>query len=58
MPLIPLWYNGAWSQYSNDYWTNWPSSEEGNHYFPVSWRGYWNMTGILMLCDLEPAATE
>jgi peptide/nickel transport system substrate-binding protein len=59
MPLIPLWYNGAWAQYSNDYWTNWPSSEEGsNHYFPVSWRGYWNMTTILMLCDLEPAATE
>ena len=59
MPLIPLWYNGAWSQYSNNVWTNWPSSEEGsNHYFPVSWRGYWNMTGILMLCEVEPAATE
>jgi peptide/nickel transport system substrate-binding protein len=59
MPLIPLWYNGAWSQYSNNVWTNWPSSaDDANHYFPVSWRGYWNMTGILMLCEVEPAATE
>ncbi len=55
MPLIPLWYNGMWSQYSNAVWTNWPSSaEDANHYLPVTWRGYWNMTAILMLCDLEP----
>jgi len=53
-PLIPLWYNGAWAQYSNSVWTNWPASDEkANHYLPVTWRGYWNMTGILMLCDLE-----
>jgi peptide/nickel transport system substrate-binding protein len=56
MPLIPLWYNGMWSQVSNTYWTNWPASAEGApHYTPVSWRGYWNMTAILMLCELEPA---
>ncbi len=54
MPLIPMWYNGAWAQYSNAVWTNWPSSaDDANHYLPVTWRGYWNMTGILMLCDLE-----
>jgi peptide/nickel transport system substrate-binding protein len=56
MPLIPMWYNGAWAQYSNAVWTNWPSSaDDANHYLPVTWRGYWNMTGILMLCDLKPA---
>lgn len=56
MPLIPLWYNGMWSQTSGRYWTNWPSSAEGaNHYMACSWRGYWNMTAILMLCDLKPA---
>jgi peptide/nickel transport system substrate-binding protein len=54
MPLIPLWYNGAWAQYSNAVWTNWPSSETDNHNLPVTWRGYWNMTAIRMLCDLEP----
>jgi peptide/nickel transport system substrate-binding protein len=56
MPLIPMWYNGAWAQYSNNVWTNWPSAaEDANHFLPVTWRGYWNMTSILMLCDLKPA---
>ncbi len=55
MPLIPLWYNGMWSQVNNSYWTNWPSSaEDANHWLPMSWRGYWNMTSILMLTELEP----
>lgn len=55
MPLIPLWYNGMWAQYSNAVWTNWPSSAEGApHWTPSSWRGYWNMTTIRMLCDLKP----
>ena len=56
MPLVPLWYNGMWSQTNNTYWTNWPSSADGApHWTPVSWRGYWNMTAIRMLADLEPA---
>ena len=56
MPLIPLWYNGLWSQYSNAVWTNWPAAADGsNHFLPATWRGYWNMTGILMLCDLKLA---
>jgi peptide/nickel transport system substrate-binding protein len=55
VPLIPMWYNGAWAQYSNAVWTNWPASaDDANHYLPVTWRGYWNMTAILMLCDLTP----
>jgi peptide/nickel transport system substrate-binding protein len=58
MPLIPLWYNGMWSQVNPAVWTNWPSSEEGaNHWLPCTWRGYWNMTGILMLSDLQPAGS-
>jgi peptide/nickel transport system substrate-binding protein len=56
MPVIPLWYNGAWAQYNNSVWTNWPSSDKGaNHFLPVTWNGYWNMTGILMLTQLKPA---
>jgi peptide/nickel transport system substrate-binding protein len=59
LPIIPLWYNGMWSQYSNAVWTNWPSAEEGaNHYLPATWNGYWNMTAILMLTELEPAQQE
>jgi peptide/nickel transport system substrate-binding protein len=56
MPLIPLWYNGMWSQVNNTVWTNWPLSAEGsNHWLPSSWRGYWNMTAMRMLSDLKPA---
>jgi peptide/nickel transport system substrate-binding protein len=59
MPLIPLWYNGMWAQYSNAVWTNWPSAAEGdNHFLPTSWRGYWNMTAIRMLTELKPAPKE
>jgi peptide/nickel transport system substrate-binding protein len=59
MPLIPLWYNGMWSQTSDKTWTNWPSSAEGApHWTPTTWRGYWNMTAIRMLCDLKPAAAQ
>ena len=59
MPLIPLWYNGLWSQTNNSVWTNWPSAADGsNHYLPASWRGYWNMTSILMLTDLKPAPAQ
>lgn len=57
LPLIPLWYNGMWAQYTNTVWTNWPS-EDGNHYLPATWNGYWNMTAILMLTELELAEAE
>jgi peptide/nickel transport system substrate-binding protein len=56
MPLIPLWYNGLWSQYNNGVWTNWPSAAEGSpKYLPATWRGYWNMGAIFMLTEIEPA---
>jgi peptide/nickel transport system substrate-binding protein len=59
MPLIPLWYNGLWAQYSDAVWTGWPgAADDANHYLPATWRGYWNMTGIQMLAELEPAPTE
>ncbi len=56
MPLIPLWYNGLWAQYSDAVWTNWPTSEAGTpDYLPATWRGYWNMGSILMLTEIELA---
>jgi peptide/nickel transport system substrate-binding protein len=60
LPTIPLWYNGLWSQVSNQYWTNWPSSAEDapNHYLPTEWRGFFNMTAGLMLLDLEPVEQQ
>ena len=55
VPIIPLWYNGVWSQASNSVWTNWPSSAASSpHYVPCTWRGYWNMGAVLMLATLKP----
>jgi peptide/nickel transport system substrate-binding protein len=53
MPTIPMWYNGAWAQYNTKCWTNWPSSSGSNHNLPVTWAGYWNLTGVLMLTSLK-----
>ena len=52
LPMIPLWYNGMWSQVSDAVWTNWPSAD-GNQYLPTTWRGYWQMGGIRMLDALR-----
>jgi peptide/nickel transport system substrate-binding protein len=55
LPVIPLWYNGAWSMVNTQYWTNWPSAK-GPHYTPISWRNYWQMTSIDMLTHLKSAS--
>ncbi len=56
VPIIPLWYNGLWSQSQSTYWTNWPSStKKGMHFIPCMWAGYLNMTGIDMITHLKPA---
>jgi peptide/nickel transport system substrate-binding protein len=57
LPIIPLWYNGAWSQASNAVWTNWPSAG-GDEYLPVTWGGYWQMGAIRMLDAIELASAQ
>ncbi len=54
MPVIPLWYNGLWSQVSNVVWTGWPS-DDGNHVLPATWNGYWQMGAVLMLTQIHLA---
>ena len=54
LPVIPMWYNGMWSQVSNAVWTNWPSSEGTNHALPSTWNGYWQLGAVLMLTELQP----
>jgi peptide/nickel transport system substrate-binding protein len=57
LPIIPLWYNGLWSQASNAVWTNWPSNTAGSpHYVPSTWRGYWQMGAVLMLTQIKLAS--
>ena len=55
VPIIPLWYNGIWSQTQSKYWKNWPSSTSKRNYIPTMWPGYMQMTGIDMITHLKPA---
>ena len=55
LPEIPLWYNGAWFQGNNTYWTGFPSSANPNdENTPVLWNNYLNMTTIFALAALKP----
>jgi peptide/nickel transport system substrate-binding protein len=57
LPVIPLWFNGLWSQVSNQVWKNWPSSEGSAPKTPaVTWRNWWEMGGFKTLTQLQPAA--
>ncbi|HJX68146.1 MAG TPA: ABC transporter substrate-binding protein [Candidatus Limnocylindrales bacterium] len=51
-PVIPLWYNGEWSQVNNSVWTNWPS-DKGTQVQPATWTGYWQMGAIYMLTNIK-----
>jgi peptide/nickel transport system substrate-binding protein len=52
LPIIPLWYNGQWAQFTSKYWTNWPAAGTSRQFTPVMWGGYPNMTGIDMITHL------
>ncbi|MFC4529377.1 ABC transporter substrate-binding protein [Sphaerisporangium dianthi] len=58
LPVIPLWYNGLWSQTSTAVWKNWPSSAQGTPKTPaVTWRNWWELGGFETLTQLQPAAS-
>ncbi len=54
LPVIPLWYNGMWAQFTSRYWTSWPSSTSPRKYVPVMWNAYLQMTGIDTITHLQP----
>jgi len=54
LPVIPLWYNGQWAQFTSQHWTNWPAAKTSRQYTPVMWGGYLQMTGIDMIAHLKP----
>jgi len=58
VPMIPLWYNGLWAQYSNAHWTNWPAEASDSPTLPTTWSGYWQLGGLQTLINLEPVAAE
>jgi peptide/nickel transport system substrate-binding protein len=51
-PIIPLWYNGEWSQVNNSVWTNWPG-DKTYAVQPATWNGYWQMGAIYMLTNIK-----
>ncbi|MEU3017864.1 ABC transporter substrate-binding protein [Nocardiopsis sp. NPDC007018] len=56
LPIIPLWYNGMWSQASNQVWTNWPSEDEGTpDNFATMWNNMYQMGAIRTLAEIELA---
>ncbi|GIH94200.1 ABC transporter substrate-binding protein [Planobispora siamensis] len=58
LPIIPLWYNGLWSQVSSAAWKNWPSSAEGTpKTAPTMWRNWLELGGFETLTQLQPAAS-
>jgi peptide/nickel transport system substrate-binding protein len=54
LPIIPLWYNGQWAQFTSKHWTNWPAANTNRQYVPIMWNNYLNMTGIDMIAHLKP----
>jgi peptide/nickel transport system substrate-binding protein len=60
LPEIPLWYNGAWAQFSTKYWHDYPTSTSPNdQYTPQMWHGWVGaMTTVLALAQLEPTGTK
>jgi peptide/nickel transport system substrate-binding protein len=59
MPMIPLWYNGLWSQFSNAVWTNWPTeAADTPNTLPTTWSGYWQLGGLQTLINLELVPAE
>ena len=55
LPQIPVWYNGAWFQGNNQYWTNYPAAGTSNQATPVMWPNYLGaMTSIYGLASLKP----
>jgi peptide/nickel transport system substrate-binding protein len=53
LPIIPLWYNGQWAQFTSQHWTGWPNGTN-RQFTPIMWGGYLNMTGIDMITHLRP----
>jgi peptide/nickel transport system substrate-binding protein len=55
LPVIPVWYNGAWFQGNTQYWQSYPASTGSDQNMPVMWANYIGaMTTVYALADLQP----
>jgi peptide/nickel transport system substrate-binding protein len=53
-PVIPLWYNGMWAQWSNAVWTGESTEGSAKQAVPSTWNGYWQTGGLDTLLNLTP----
>jgi peptide/nickel transport system substrate-binding protein len=61
MPVIPLWYNGAWAQWPSGptaVWTGFPTESSDSPTYPLTWNGYWQTGGLQTLINLKPVAAQ
>ena len=56
LPVVPLWYSGAWFQASTAYWKNYPASTSRQDQFTpmmgYGWLG--STTTVYTLANLKP----
>jgi peptide/nickel transport system substrate-binding protein len=60
-PVIPLWYNGAWAQWTigpTAAWTGFPASTATKPTYPITWNGYWQTGGLQTLINLKPVTPQ
>ena len=60
-PVIPLWYNGAWAQWTigpTAAWTGFPTSTATKPTYPITWNGYWQTGGLQTLINLKPVTPQ
>jgi peptide/nickel transport system substrate-binding protein len=56
LPVVPLWYSGAWFQASTEYWENYPAStSRQDQYTPMMGAGWLgSTTTVYALANLKP----
>ena len=57
LPVVPLWYSGAWFEASTSHWSHYPvAGSRTDWYTPVMWPGWLGAaTTVLALARLRPA---
>ena len=57
LPVVPLWYSGAWFEASTSHWSHYPvAGSRTDWYTPVMWPGWLGATTtVLALAHLRPA---
>jgi peptide/nickel transport system substrate-binding protein len=56
MPVIPLWYNGAWAQWptaTTAIWQGFSTETSAKQAYPITWNGFWQTGGLQTLINIS-----